>query len=50
MSPPYTHREFLATAATGATVAALNPQTFLAQPSKETTRCPPPVHLSPITN
>lgn len=37
MSPPYTRREFLTTAATGATVAALNSQTLFAKPTKETT-------------
>jgi Fe-Mn family superoxide dismutase len=37
MNPPYTRREFLATAATGVTVAALTPQTLFANPANETT-------------
>lgn len=37
MNPPYTRREFLATAAAGVSLAALNPQTLSANPAPELT-------------
>jgi Fe-Mn family superoxide dismutase len=37
MSQPYTRREFLATAATGATLAALSPETFSANTTMQET-------------